>query len=230
MVTSRVTRITLVTRYLIGWFNLWTSWTWVLHATFQNNRTGKRKMIMVKHFTLTIDWLRRIQVTVTQTRFCRLVCQGQVSTVVLLALAKRGSDCFLVHAWWSRGCCFPRSWGLHLCQVILHWTSLQCTLHLYTTAQFPLRTCPGSGWRAYKSCVVIGCVGNKCLAGARDCQSEQLFVTRNARIKNFPHQDFPHLLGSTVETADSLNSKSMNHAVKLERALLTAMGVGEWIE
>ena len=30
-------------RYLIGRFNLWTSWTRVLHATFQNNRTGERK-------------------------------------------------------------------------------------------------------------------------------------------------------------------------------------------
>ena len=41
MVTSRVTRITLVTRYLIGRFNLRTSWTRVLHATFQNNKLKK---------------------------------------------------------------------------------------------------------------------------------------------------------------------------------------------
>ena len=105
-----------------------------LHVTFQNNRTGKRKMIMVKHFTLTIDWLRQIQVTVTQTRFCRLVCQGQLSTVVLLALAKRGSDCFLVHAWWSRGCCFLRRLGASplpsnstLNQPAVHFTPLHYT-------------------------------------------------------------------------------------------------------
>ena len=41
MVTSRVTRITLVTRYLIGRFNLRTAWTRVLHATFQNNKLKK---------------------------------------------------------------------------------------------------------------------------------------------------------------------------------------------
>ena len=48
MVTWRVTRITLVTRYLIGRFNLWTSWTRGFHANFQNNRTGERKIIMNK--------------------------------------------------------------------------------------------------------------------------------------------------------------------------------------
>ena len=41
MVTSHVTRITLVTRYLIGRFNLRTSWTRVLHVTFQNNKLKK---------------------------------------------------------------------------------------------------------------------------------------------------------------------------------------------
>ena len=81
---------------------------------FQNNRTGERKIddheyvIVVRHFTLTVDWLRRSQVTVTQTRFCRLFCQVQVRQYYL-ALAKRG--------WWS--------WLLR-CGFRVHDTSRDC--------------------------------------------------------------------------------------------------------
>ena len=107
MVTSHVTRITLVTHYLIGWFNLrmsWTSWKQLLHATFQNNRTGERKMIMnisdcgeVFH---TDSWLAEVNPGHRDPDAILQALLPGPSTVVLFGpgKARMGSKCSRVYA------------------------------------------------------------------------------------------------------------------------------------
>ena len=58
-----------------------------------------------------------------------------------------------------------------------HWNRVQPGFPTTTLAHMS-----GSGWRAHKSCVVIGCVDLNWLPGSRDSQWEQLFVTCRAQL------------------------------------------------